>query len=204
MRSVDGRIRDLLGEVDAIHAINDGAAHGKREFLSWKSRAEAAVVEKLGEGSPLFKQLQNLHYEYYGAWVDGMEVNDQPYFRRDLDAAAAILEATLEAEPVVRQSVSSSPIVSINQVGPVATASSHATAEVTLDGSAESLRRLVIESEGLSREERGKAIASIPDDDEEITLDQVDTLLGVALKSKSLLGGIAGWLLANLDRLPIF
>lgn len=200
MRSVEGRIRDLLDEVEDLHQSNNGRSHQDRKFLAWRSRAEAAVAEKLGQDSRLAGQLSDLHFEYYGVYFEGMgPIDNAPYFRDDLNKAAGILEAALEAEPV-RPEASAGPVVSINQVGPSANANASSTADVRINISANELRRLLAEDPRLTPGERGMAVAAVPDDDQDVTLEQVDTLLSIATKGRELLTGILGWLLANSDR----
>ena len=54
LRSVDGRIRDLLEQADALKGSNNA------DFQSWRARAQGAISEKLGQGSDLAGQMKSL------------------------------------------------------------------------------------------------------------------------------------------------
>jgi hypothetical protein len=135
-------------------------------------------------------------------WTDSTVVltsDNQKSFERSLNSALGFLTAALESSEVERVGNSGSPLVDVNPIG--ATASSDARASVTVEVNTAQLRQLIAGAEELTPLERGNAIAAIPDDNEELDLERVDRLLSVAIKSKELLAGILGWVLANAHRL---
>jgi hypothetical protein len=134
-------------------------------------------------------------------WTDSTVVlasDHQRSFERSLNTSLGILTAALGSGEVEEADNSGSPPVLIDQTD--ATADSDAPS-VTVEVNTAQLRQLIAGSEELTPSERGDAIAAIPDDDEELDLERVDRLLSVAIKSKELLAGILGWVLANAHRL---
>jgi hypothetical protein len=199
---IDTRIEGLLREEEDIRQLNDGHGHEEPTFLAWRERSEAALAEKLGADSELAKQLRSLTFFYSPLiWTDSTVVlasDHQRSFERSLNTSLGILTAALGSGEVEEADNSGSPLVHINQTD--ATADSDAPS-VTVEVNTAQLRQLIAGSEELTPSERGDAIAAIPDDDEELDLERVDRLLSVAIKSKELLAGILGWVLANAHRL---
>jgi hypothetical protein len=199
---IDTRIEGLLREEEDIRQLNDGHGHEEPTFLAWRKRSEAALAEKLGADSELAKQLRSLTFFYSPLiWTDSTVVlasDHQRSFERSLNTSLGILTAALGSGEVEEADNSGSPPVLIDQTD--ATADSDAPS-VTVEVNTAQLRQLIAGSEELTPSERGDAIAAIPDDDEELDLERVDRLLSVAIKSKELLAGILGWVLANAHRL---
>jgi len=200
---IDTSIERLLREEGDIRQLNDGHGHEQPTFLAWRKRGEAAIAEKLGAESELSKELRSLAFFYSPLiWTDSTVVlasDNQRSFERSLDTAIGILAAALESGEKERVGNSGSPLDHLNHIG--ATASSDARASVTVEVNTAQLRQLIAGAEELTPVERGNAIAAIPDDNEELDLERVDQLLSVAIKSKELLAGILGWVLANAHRL---
>jgi hypothetical protein len=196
---IDTRIERSLREEGEIRQLNDGHGHEQPTFLAWRKRSEAAIAEKLGAESELAKELRSLTFFYSPLiWTDSTVVlasDHQRSFERSLNTSLGILTAALESSEVERVGDSGSP------PDLDATASSDARASVTVEVNTAQLRQLIAGAEELTPSERGNAIAAIPDDDEELDLERVDRLLSVAIKSKELLAGILGWVLANAHRL---
>ena len=196
---VDTRIEGLLREEEDIRQLNDGHGHDEPTFLAWRERSEAALAEKLVADSELVEQLRSLSFFYSPLiWTDSTVVlasDHQRSFELSLNISLGILTAALESSDLERVDDSGSPL------DLDATASSYAHASVTVEVNTAQLRQLIAGSEELTPSERGNAIAAIPDDDEELDLERVDRLLSVAIKSKELLAGILGWVLANAHRL---
>ena len=199
---IDTRIEGLLREEEDIRRLNDGHGHEEPTFLAWRERSEAALAEKLGADSELAKQLRSLTFFYSPLiWTDSTVVlasDHQRSFDRSLNTSLGILTAALGSGEVEEADNSGSLPVLIDQTD--ATADSDAPS-VTVEVNTAQLRQLIAGSEELTPSERGDAIAAIPDDDEELDLERVDRLLSVAIKSKELLAGILGWVLANAHRL---
>lgn len=199
---IDTRIEGLLGEEEDIRQLNDGHGHEEPTFLAWRERSEAALAEKLGADSELAKQNRSLTFFYSPLiWTDSTVVlasDHQRSFERSLNTSLGILTAALGSGEVEEADNSGSPPVLIDQTD--ATTDSDAPS-VTVEVNTAQLRQLIAGSEELTPSERGDAIAAIPDDDEELDLERVDRLLSVAIKSKELLAGILGWVLANAHRL---
>jgi hypothetical protein len=199
---IDTRIEGLLREEEDIRQLNDGHGHEEPTFLAWRERSEAALAEKLGADSELAKQLRSLTFFYSPLiWTDSTVVlasDHQRSFDRSLNTSLGILTAALGSGEVEEADNSGSLPVLIDQTD--ATADSDAPS-VTVEVNTAQLRQLIAGSEELTPSERGDAIAAIPDDDEELDLERVDRLLSVAIKSKELLAGILGWVLANAHRL---
>ena len=200
---IDTRIEGLLREEGDIRQLNDGHGHEQPTFLAWRERSEAALAEKLGAESEPAKELRSLTFFYSPLiWTDSTVVlasDHQRSFERSLNTLIGILTAALGSGEVEEAGNSGSPPVLIDQTD--ATAASDAHASVTVDVNTAQLRQLIAGAEELTPSERGNAIAAIPDDDEELDLERVDRLLSVAIKSKELLAGILGWVLANAHRL---
>jgi hypothetical protein len=200
---IDTRIEGLLREEEDIRQLNDGRGHEEPTFLAWRERSEAALAEKLGADSELAQQLRSLTFFYSPLiWTDSTVVlasDHQRSFERSLNTSLGILTAALGSGEVEEADNSGSPPVLIDQTD--AAAGSDARASVTVEVNTAQLRQLIAGSEELTPSERGDAIAAIPDDDEELDLERVDRLLSVAIKSKELLAGILGWVLANAHRL---
>ena len=200
---IDTRIEGLLREEEDIRQLNDGHGHEEPTFLAWRERSEAALAEKLGADSELAKQLRSLTFFYSPLiWTDSTVVlasDHQRSFERSLNTSLGILTAALGSGEVDEADDSGSPLVHNEHTD--ATADSDARASVTVEVNTAQLRQLIAGSEELTPSERGDAIAAIPDDDEELDLERVDRLLSVAIKSKELLAGILGWVLANAHRL---
>jgi hypothetical protein len=200
---IDTRIERSLREEAEIRQLNDGHGHEQPTFLAWRKRSEAAIAEKLGAESELSEELRSLTFFYSPLiWTDSTVVlasDHQRSFERSLNTSLGILTAALESSEVERVGNSGSPLVHLNHTD--ATAGSDARASVTVEVNTAQLRQLIAGAEGLTPSERGNAIAAIPDDDEELDLERVDRLLSVAIKSKELLAGILGWILANAHRL---
>jgi hypothetical protein len=200
---IDTRIERLLQEEGDIRQLNDGHGHEEPSFLAWRKRSEAAIAEKLGAESERVEELRSLTFFYAPLiWTDSTVVltsDNQKSFERSLNTALGILTGALGSSEVERVDNSGSPLVNINDIG--ATASSDARASVTVEVNTAQLRQLIAGAGELTPSERGDAIAAIPDDDEELDLERVDRLLSVAIKSKELLAGILGWVLANAHRL---
>jgi len=199
---IDTRIEGLLREEEDIRQLNDGHGHEEPTFLAWRERSEAALTEKLGADSELAKQLRSLTFFYSPLlWTDSTVVlasDHQRSFERSLNTSLGILSAALGSGEVEEADNSGSSPVLIDQTD--AKADSDAPS-VTVEVNTAQLRQLIAGSEELTPSERGDAIAAIPDDDEELDLERVDRLLSVAIKSKELLAGILGWVLANAHRL---
>jgi hypothetical protein len=200
---IDTRIEGLLREEGDIRQLNDGHGHEEPTFLAWRERSEAALAEKLGAESELAIELRSLTFFYSPLiWTDSTIVlasDHQRSFERSLNTSLGILTAALGSGEVERAGNSGSPLVHIDHTD--ATAASDAHASVTVEVNTAHLRQLIAGAEELTPSERGNAIAAIPDDDEELDLERVDRLLSVAIKSKELLAGILGWVLANAHRL---
>jgi len=200
---IDTSIERLLREEGDIRHLNDGHGHEQPTFLAWRKRSEAAIAEKLGAESDLSKELRSLTFFYSPLiWTDSTVVlasDHQRSFERSLDTALGILTAALGSGEKGRVGDSGSPLDHINHIG--ATASSDDRASVTVEVNTAQLRQLIAGAEELTPVERGNAIAAIPDDNEELDLERVDQLLSVAIRSKELLAGILGWVLANAHRL---
>ena len=200
---IDTRIERLLREEGEIRQLNDGHGHEQPAFLAWRERSEAAIAEKLGAESELAEELRSLSFFYSPLiWTDSTVVlasDHQRTFERSLNTSLGILTAALGSGEVEEADNSGSPPVLIDQTD--ATAASDAHASVTVQVNTAQLRQLIAGAEELTPSERGNAIAAIPDDDEELDLERVDRLLSVAIKSKELLVGILGWVLANAHRL---
>jgi hypothetical protein len=200
---IDTRIEGLLREEEDIRQLNDGHGHEQPTFLAWRERSEAALAEKLGADSEPAKQLRSLTFFYSPLiWTDSTVVlasDHQRSFERSLNTSLGILTEALGSGEVEEADNSGSPPVLIDQTD--ATADSDARVSVTFEVDTAQLRQLIAGSEELTPSERGNAIAAIPDDDEELDLERVDRLLSVAIKSKELLTGILGWVLANAHRL---
>jgi len=200
---IDTSIERLLREEGDVRQLNDGHGHEQPSFLAWRKRSEAAIAEKLGAESELSKELRSLAFFYSPLiWTDSTVVlasDHQRSFERSLNISLGILTAALESGEVERVDNSGSPLEHINHID--ATAGSDARASVTVEVNTAQLRQLIAGAEELTPSERGNAIAAIPDDDEELDLERVDRLLSVAIKSKELLAGILGWVLANAHRL---
>lgn len=200
---IDTRIERSLQEEEEIRQLNDGHGHEQPTFLAWRKRSEAAVAEKLGAESELAEELRSLTFFYAPLiWTDSTVVlasDHQRSFERSLNASIGILTAALGSGDVERVDDSGSPLVHTNHSD--ATAASDAHASVTVEVNTAQLRQLIAGAEELTPSERGNAIAAIPDDDDELDLERVDQLLSVAIKSKELLAGILGWVLANAHRL---
>jgi hypothetical protein len=200
---IDTRIEGLLREEEDIRQLNDGHGHEEPTLLAWRERSEAALAEKLGADSELAKQLRSLTFFYSPLiWTDSTVVlasDHQRSFERSLNTSLGILTAALGSGEVEEAGNSGSPPVLIDQTD--ATAALDAHASVTVEVNTAQLRQLIAGAEELTPSERGNAIAAIPDDDEELDLERVDRLLSVAIKSKELLAGILGWVLANAHRL---
>jgi hypothetical protein len=200
---IDTRIEGLLREEGDIRQLNDGHGHEQPTFLAWRERSEAALAEKLGAESEPAKELRSLSFFYSPLiWTDSTVVlasDHQRSFERSLNTSLGILTAALGSGEVDEAGNSGSPPVLVAQTD--ATAASDAHASVTVEVNTAQLRQLIAGAEELTPSERGNAIAAIPDDDEELDLERVDRLLSVAIKSKGLLAGILGWVLANAHRL---
>jgi hypothetical protein len=200
---IDTRIERSLREEGEIRQLNDGHGHEQAAFLAWRKRSEAAIAEKLGAESELAKELRSLTFFYSPLiWTDSTVVlasDHQRSFERSLNTSLGILTAALESSEVERVGNSGSPLEDINHID--ATAGSDARASVTVEVNTAQLRQLIAGAGELTPSERGNAIAAIPDDDEELDLERVDRLLSVAIKSRELLAGILGWVLANAHRL---
>ena len=200
---IDTRIEGLLREEGEIRQLNDGHGHEQPTFLAWRERSEAALAEKFGAESEPAKELRSLSFFYSPLiWTDSTVVlasDHQRSFERSLNTSLGILTAALGSGEAEEADNSGSPPVLIDQTD--ATAASDAHASVTVEVNTAQLRQLIAGSEELTPSERGNAIAAIPDDDEELDLERVDRLLSVAIKSKELLAGILGWVLANAHRL---
>ena len=200
---IDTRIERSIREEGEIRQLNDGHGHEQPTFLAWRKRSEAAIAEKLGADSELAKELRSLTFFYSPLiWTDSTVVlasDHQRSFERSLNTSLGILTAALGSGEVEEADDSGSPPVLIDHTD--ATAGSDARASVTVEVNTAQLRQLIASSEELTPSERGNAIAAIPDDDEELDLERVDRLLSVAIKSKELLAGILGWVLANAHRL---
>ena len=200
---IDTRIERSLREEGEIRQLNDGHGHEQATFLAWRKRSEAALAEKLGAESELAKELRNLTFFYSPLiWTDSTVVlasDHQRSFERSLNTSLGILTAALGSSEVERVGNSGSPLEDINHID--ATAGLDARASVTVEVNTAQLRQLIAGAGELTPSERGNAIAAVPDDDEELDLERVDRLLSVAIKSKELLAGILGWVLANTHRL---
>jgi hypothetical protein len=200
--SVDARIDRLLDEASSIRDLNTGKGHSDAIFLAWRKRAEAAVAEKLGSKSEFADELRSLRFSYRPViWTEGTVISaqdNQASFDRGLNTALGILKAARESTALVT-STSDTPLVHIEQVGPTATANAQAVVRIEVD--TVQLRQLIAGASELSSEERGAAIAAIPDDGEGLNLDQVDKLLSIATKSKELLAGVLGWVLTHSHQL---
>ena len=200
---IDTNIERLLREEGDIRVLNDGHGHEQPTFLAWRKRSEAAIAEKLGAESELAVELRSLTFFYSPLiWTDSTVVlasDHQRSFERSLNTSLGILTAALESSEVERVGNSGSPLEHINHRD--ATASSAARASMTGEVNTAQLRQLIAGAEDLTPVERGNAIAAIPNDNEELDLERVDQLLSVAIRSKELLAGILGWVLANAHRL---
>ena len=198
---IDTRIERSLREEGEIRQLNDGHGHEQPAFLAWRERSEAAIAEKLGAESELAEELRSLSFFYSPLiWTDSTVVlasDHQRSFELSLNISLGILTAALESGDVERVGDSGSP----SPLDLDATASSDAHASVTVEVNTTQLRQLIAGAGELTPSERGNAIAAIPDDDEELDLERVDQLLSVAIKSRELLAGILGWVLANAHRL---
>ena len=198
---IDTRIERSLREEGEIRQLNDGHGHEQPAFLAWRERSEAAIAEKLGAESELAEELRSLSFFYSPLiWTDSTVVlasDHQRSFELSLNISLGILTAALESGDVERVGDSGSP----SPLDLDATASSDAPASVTVEINTTQLRQLIAGAGELTPSERGNAIAAIPDDDEELDLERVDQLLSVAIKSRELLAGILGWVLANAHRL---
>ena len=97
-------------------------------------------------------------------------------FARDRNVAVGLLNAALEMEKAqISESSNQGTIINIEN-SPKSVSNATATAKVTLNGSSEQLRRSTAEATGITSEERGQAISAVPDDEMEITLDNIEKL----------------------------
>jgi hypothetical protein len=138
---------------------------------------EGPVNEKLGENSRLANDLRNLSFYYFtgNAWQgDIVETvtKNRMAFAEALNVAVGIPRATQEANPVAPSAPSGQSLVQIHQVGPSATAD--ARAEVSVNITSDQLRQIIATFPGLSSEERGEGVASVPDEGESIDLNKAD------------------------------
>jgi hypothetical protein len=203
--TLEDRLRTLIEEGQAIRGVNDGRGHGHPVFKAWRMRAQAALDDKLGADSRIPREFAKLRFRYRrSAWTDGMPPvtaeQHKAQFSNALNDALALLVAAVEAEPRSPEA-SSPPLVHIEQVGNTTTATATAAAEVHVAVTVQQLRQLVANEPGLTPEERADAIASLPDDPDELTIDKVDKLLGVATKAKGLFSPLLAWLVAHADRI---
>lgn len=200
MSDVNERIQRLLNEVEATRDLD----HGHKDFKAWQRRAEGAVAEKLGESSRLAQQLNSLRFNAdTGIWFEGMRepsaAEHKEAFLEDLETANGILLAALESGGHQKSRESRGPLVHVEAHGGAASADANASVDVRI--TTDQLRTLLATAPGLTSKERGEVIASIPDNEDEFDLEQVDRLLSVATRSKDLLKGTLGWILANADKL---
>jgi hypothetical protein len=200
LSDVNERLQRLLNEIEATRDLD----HSHRDFKAWQRRAEAAVAEKLGEGARLANQLNDLRFNAdVGIWFEGMQdpspAEHREAFLEDLETASGILTAALESGAPHKSQGSKGSLVHVEAHGGFASADAHASVAVRI--STEQLRTLLATAPGLSGSERGEAIAAIPDDEEDLDLERVDRLLSIATRSKDLLKGVLGWILANADKL---
>lgn len=202
---VDERLNQLLREAEDIEKLNTGSGDSDPTFVKWRKRAEAAVSEKFGSDHHLTQELRELAFTYNPIlWTENTVITPQDNmgsFRSAFTTAVGILQAAREANPVALQpSGSSGTVINVEAHG--GSASANADATVTVHISTDQLRQLIATDKALSPEEKGKAIAAIPDEEEGLTLEKVDTLLGIATKSAPLLKHVLGWVLANAEHLP--
>lgn len=202
---VDQRVERLLDEADAIRSLALGKPndHKHPQLLAWFSRAKAAVADKVGESFHIFHEIKTLQFwDITSIYDDPTPEESREYFLRDVDRVTAALQAVLESE--AKAPPPSSPMVQVHQHQQGASASSSSTSAATVDVqvSVSQLREAVINAADLTPEEKGAAIAAIPDsDDDPPTLENIEKLLGIATKAKSLLRPILGWALMNADKI---
>lgn len=201
---VTERLRKLVDEGQGIRALNDGSAHNNPAFKAWRQRSQSAIEDKLGPDSRAAKELSDLtFFAYHMIWTESTPpisaTEHQRAFSDALDDALALLIAALEANPRPVNNAHSrdAPLVHIEQVGNKA----QATASVQVDVTLQQLRQLVASEPGLTPEERSDAMASLPDDPDDLTIEKVDKLLDVALKAKGLFAPLLGWLLTHADKI---
>ncbi len=200
--SVDDRLKSLLGEGQAIRGVDD---HNHPAFKTWRKRVQAALDDKLGANGRLPQEFAELKFFYYrGFWTDGMPpITAEQHsraFNKALDDALALLTAATEAEPRPSKEAAT-PLVHIEQVGNTTTSSAEASADVHVLVTVQQLRQLVASEPGLSPEQRADAIASLPDDPEDLTIEKVDKLLDVATKAKGLFAPLLGWLITHVEKI---
>lgn len=199
---VDTRIDKLLRESEAIRQLNDGDGEDHPTFVAWRKRAETAVAEKLGRESDEVKELRQLTFFFSPiVWTESTVIPasaHQRSFERALNTAVGILTAARESSPVVRES--GTPAIHIEHIG--ATSNAEAQANVHVQITTDGLRQLLASAAELTPEERGAAVAAIPDDGEPLDLEKADRLLSIATKSKEIFGSVLGWLLSDPNRWP--
>jgi hypothetical protein len=200
-QNIDARIDRLLKEAESIKGLN----YQHPTFQAWRKRAETAVDEKLGATHRVAKELAELDFhDDPGVWFEGMtppsEADHRSVFDNDLATAKGILLAAREASPKSSPKGGRGPIVNVHQEG--ATATANAAAQVSVHVSADQLRTVIATSPDLTSEEKGAAIAAVPDDTDSLDVEKLDRLLSVATKSKDLLKTVLGWVLANAERWP--
>lgn len=202
---INERLQKLVNEGQAIRSLNDGSGHSNPAFKAWRQRSQSAIEDKLGPDSRAAKEFAGLtFFAYHMIWTDSTPPvsarEHKQAFSDALDDALALLVAALEANPRAPESTPSrnAPLVHIEQVGNQA----HATASVRVDVTIQQLRQLFASEPGLSPEERSQAMASLPDDAADLTIEKVDKLLDVATKGKGLFAPLLGWLITHADKIP--
>jgi hypothetical protein len=202
--NVDNRLQVLIDEGQAIRGVNDGTGHNQPAFKAWRQRAQAAIEDKLGADTRAALEFRQVKFLSSRSFVTERtppvtSQEHQSAFDRGLDDALALLVAAKEAN--ARTPVrGDSPLIHIEQVGNSAVAS--ASADVHVQVTVQQLRQLVASEPGLSPEDRSGAMASLPDDPSDLTIEKVEKLLDVATKAKGLFTPLLGWLITHADQVP--
>lgn len=201
---VDNRLKSLIDEGQAIRGVNNGSGHNNPAFKAWRQRAHAALEDKQGHDSRVAREFGQLKFYFHRRVVSpstppATAAQHQASFNTALDDALALLVAATEAQPR-HAARGQAPLVHIEQIGSSAAAS--ASADVRVHVTVEQLRQLVASEPGLAPRDRAEAIAALPDDPAELTIENVDRLLDVATKGKRLFKPVLGWLIAHADQIP--
>jgi hypothetical protein len=212
--TIDERLARLHIEGSAFRSQGtSGSLHHDQDFIAWRKRAQAAIDEKLGPESRSAREFAGLRFRYHRRVVSPSSppISAQQHagvFGADLNEALGILLAARDVTGIELAAGTgtppprSAPLVQIEQIGHTVTGS--ASADVHVDVSVAELRQAIANAHGLSPDERSEAMASVPDDPKDMTVEKAARLLSVATKAKDLFKPVLGWLLANADQLPFF
>lgn len=189
--------------VDEARNVRDAAGtdHKDAELLAWYERAKAAIVDKVGEDSHLFRRVDGLQFWHFGGWEEASSRQLRDYIAEDVARVVAALRGAMEAHQ--RTDAPARPYVEVHQhqEGATATAGASATATVDVSVSVVELREAIVRATELTPEEQGAAVAALPATDDEVpTLDTIEKLLQIATKAQSLLKPVLGWVLKYADR----